>query len=161
MNWTRFLTGQRYPDGPGEQGVPQDCSRDWLVQGTSQGTQQVVCGAILAQAAAFRKKVEEDKGKASEALRKQHGLQYDEKLALVSKVNQKFGDDDWIRYLNTGPGNDPSLLRFLIKVGEAISEDTLVRGRAAPMNVEQREAGVLSYPNRPEITGRQRFRSVR
>lgn len=115
----------------------------------------------LAQASAFRKKMDEEKQKASENLRKEYGLGYDEKIALVARVNNKFGGDDWIRYLNTGPGNDPNLLRFLIKVGEAISEDTLIRGRPAPGNVEQREPGVLTYPNRPEITGRQRFRTVR
>jgi hypothetical protein len=117
--------------------------------------------SALAQAAAFRKKVKEDTQKASEDLRKEHGLNYDQKLALVKLVNNKFGDDNWIRYLNTGPGNDPNLLRFLIKVGEAISEDTLVRGRPAPATAETREPGILSYPNRPEITGRQRFRTVR
>jgi hypothetical protein len=94
--------------------------------------------------------------------RSEYGLDYDKKVkGLIPMVNKKFGDDDWIQWLNTGPGNEPVLNRFLIKVGEAISEDSLIRGRPSPSTAETREPGVLSYPARPEITGRQRFRGVR
>jgi len=105
---------------------------------------------------------EKAKQEGSEALRKEHGLEYDKKIALVGLVNTRFGDTEgnWIRYLNTGPGNDPPMLRFLIKVGEAISEETLVHGRPPGTEPGEREPGVLSYPKRPELNKNQ-FRNVR
>jgi hypothetical protein len=116
--------------------------------------------ASLEQAKQMKQQQALKKRDASEALRKEHGLEYEKKLALVGLVNQRFGGDEWIQFLNEGPGDDPRLLRVLMKVGEAISEDTLVQGRPAGMEPGEREDGLLSYPNRPEITGN-RFRSVR
>ena len=114
----------------------------------------------IATIAGARQQMSEKKREGSESLRKEHGLEYDKKLSLVGLVNNRFGGEDWIRYLNQGPGNDPTMLRFLIKVGEAISEETLVQGRPPGVEAGEREPGVLSYPNRPEIT-KNRFRSVR
>lgn len=109
-----------------------------------------------------RQQMAKVKQEGSDALRKEHGLDYDKKLALVGLVNTRFGDTEgnWIKYLNTGPGNDPPMLRFLIKVGEAISEETLVHGRPSGEEAGEREPGILSYPKRPEITNN-RFRSIR
>jgi len=117
--------------------------------------------AIIGQTEKLKTAAKEKKREASEALRKEYGLEYDKKLALVGLVNRKFGSDGWLPYLNKGPGNDPEFLRFLIKIGEAISEETLVSGRATTaVTVDEREPGVLNYPNRPEIT-KNRFRTVR
>lgn len=115
--------------------------------------------ASLEQAKQIRAQMEVKKRDASEALRRRYGLDYDKKLALVGLVNQRFGGDSWIQYLNQGPGNDPQLLEVLIKIGEAISEETLVQGRPPGAEAGKREPGVLSYPKRPEIT-QKRFRTV-
>jgi len=117
--------------------------------------------AIIGQTEKLKAVVREKKREASEALRKEYGLDYDKKLALVGLVNRRFGGDGWLPYLNKGPGNDPDMLRFLIRIGEAISEETLVQGRpGSGATIEQREPGIFSYPNRPEIT-HNRFRSVK
>jgi hypothetical protein len=117
--------------------------------------------AIIGQTEKVKELARQKKREASDDLRKEYGLDYDKKLALIGLVNRKFGSDGWIPYLNRGPGNDPEFLRFLIKIGEAISEETLVQGRVqSGATVEEREPGILNYPNRPEIT-KNRFRSVR
>jgi len=115
----------------------------------------------LDQVKQVRQVAEQKKREASEVLRKEYGLDYDKKIALMGQVNRKFGGDEWIQFLNEGPGNDPRLIRVLVKIGESISEDTLVQGRPpGATGLEEREPGVFSYPNRPEVTGN-RFRSVR
>ena len=114
----------------------------------------------IAAMQAGRQAMEQKKREGSETLRKEYGLDYDKKLSLVGMVNNRFGGEDWIRYINQGPGNDPPMLRFLIKVGEAISEETLVQGRPPGVELGEREPGSLDYPKRPEIT-KNRFRSVR
>lgn len=106
-----------------------------------------------------RAKFEARKTESSDALRKEYGEKYKEKLANVAMVSRKFGSEEWTQYLNEGAGNDPRLLRVLIKIGDAMSEDTLERGNG-PAPKEQAE-GVERYPNSPGMTGNNRFRSVR
>lgn len=106
-----------------------------------------------------KRQFDEKKRASAEALQREHGDRYKEKLARIDKLNRKFGGDGWIEYLNRGAGNDPEMLRFLITLGDAISEDTLEAGRPVPGGVPS-EPGVLQYDRRPELTGENRMRQA-
>lgn len=111
--------------------------------------------------AALRKQQEQSRERAREALQKEYGDEYKANLAMVTKVNKLFGDDEWVRFLNNGAGNEPALVKFMVKVAKQFSEDTLETGRLPGRKEEKREPGLLDYGNtRPEITGENRFRTV-
>lgn len=111
--------------------------------------------------AALRKEMEKKKMAAAEVLRKEWGNEYTSNLAKVQKVSKLFGGDDWVEYLNEGAGNDPRLIKVLVKIANQFSEDTLESGRLAPRTQERREPGLLDYGDlRPEITGDNRYRKL-
>ncbi len=94
------------------------------------------------------------------ALRKEWGGDYERNVAGITTLVRKFGGDDTIQYLNSGPGNDAPLLKFLARITKVLSPDTLETG-ALPRVTEERQPGVLHYDNRPELTGANRTRSIR
>lgn len=109
----------------------------------------------------LKKTMERNRKEAAETLKKDYGSDYDKNIALVQKVNKLFGDDSWVQYLNEGAGNEPRLVKFLVKVAKQFSEDTLESGRLPPRTPERREPGLLDYGDkRPEITGDNRFRRL-
>lgn len=66
-------------------------------------------------------------------LKKEFGGALDEKLTRGRSVMQKFGDDELANLLdNPEIGNHPALIRFAIKLGEALSEDSLAPGIRGP-----------------------------
>jgi hypothetical protein len=111
--------------------------------------------------ASLRKAQDQKRREAAEALRKEWGAEYDANLAKVQKVNKLFGDDEWVQYLNEGAGNEPRLIKVLVKIAKQFSEDTLESGRLAPRAQERKEPGLLDYGNlRPEVTGENRYRKL-
>jgi len=55
------------------------------------------------------------------------GTDADKKLAVCAKAINKFGDDSFREALDqTGLGNHPSFVKFMVKVGETVTEDTFV-----------------------------------
>lgn len=63
---------------------------------------------------------------ASEAtLKKEWGGAYDQNFALAMKAVRTFTDEGSLKALEQGLGNDPSMVKLMHKVGEAISEDKL------------------------------------
>lgn len=72
-----------------------------------------------------------------------------ETLAAARKVVETFGDDETKSLLNsTGMGNHPALVRFMVKVSKAISEDKFVAGRDNAEPSKKDPASVL-YGNNP------------
>ena len=109
----------------------------------------------------MRKEQENRRKAAAEALRKEWGGEYDGNIARVQKVNKLFGDDGWVQFLNEGAGNDPRLVKTLVKIAKQFSEDTLETGRLPTRIQERREPGLLDYgETRPELTGANRFRKL-
>ena len=69
-----------------------------------------------------------------------------ENLAVAKKAMDQFGTPELKSLLNeSGLGNHPELIRLFYRAGKAISEDTIVAGRAAS-NAGTDQAKVL-YPN--------------
>jgi len=64
---------------------------------------------------------------------KELGPDSDKKLAIVAKARNQFGDDAFRTMVNeTGVGNHPAFVRFLLNVGQKISEDTFEGGSNDP-----------------------------
>ena len=78
-------------------------------------------------------------GWKSETL-KELGIESKKALAYVAKVRDKFGDEQLSEILDeTGVGNHPAMVRFLVKAGKAISEDAFpdgsTSGKVNPVDV--------------------------
>jgi hypothetical protein len=79
------------------------------------------------------------------------GKQFDENLSIAKKALDKFGSDALQDLLNgpQGLGNNPEVIRFMVKVGRTISEDGYVgsnQGRSLDLNDEAAVARKL-YPS--------------
>lgn len=60
------------------------------------------------------------------------GATYDASMALAKAAVQKFGSPELTKVLNeTGLGNHPELVRLMVKVGKAISEDSISGSQGA------------------------------
>ena len=69
-------------------------------------------------------------------------------LATASKAIDRFGGDALRQALNvSGAGNHPDVIRAFIRIGKAISEDSLVLGRGVVHDTRNRAERL--YPNDP------------
>jgi len=69
-------------------------------------------------------------------------------LAIASKAIERFGGDALRQALNvSGAGNHPDVIRAFIRIGKAISEDSLVLGRGVVHDTRNRAERL--YPNDP------------
>jgi len=60
------------------------------------------------------------------ALKKEWGTAYDERMKLANKVITKFGDDGFRTWLkDTGLGKEPQLIKLAAAIGKGLSEDTI------------------------------------
>lgn len=81
-----------------------------------------------AEAEAFAAQVEKW-GEETKADKEIGGAKFDENLGLAKKGLEQFATPELRSLLDsTGMGNHPEVVRMLMKVGKAISEDSLVRG---------------------------------
>jgi len=61
-----------------------------------------------------------------ESAKKEQGADYSKKLSVAAKLTDKFGDPEFREMLNeTGVGNHPAMIRFMIKVGNQFAQDSL------------------------------------
>jgi hypothetical protein len=74
------------------------------------------------------------------------GTKLDESVVLAKKGRDAFGSAEFIQMLDvTGVGNHPEMVRFLVKLGKAISEDVILQGSgAAP---KSKDASQIMFPN--------------
>lgn len=93
--------------------------RQWFLEHTGQSMQEME----TAKAGAT--------GEAEKALKTEWGTKYDANLAAAQRVVRKFGDPETLAALESGLGNDSRLVKFLARIGGAISEDTLKGGTRA------------------------------
>lgn len=67
-----------------------------------------------------------------------------ENLAAARKVIETFGDDETKSLLNsTGMGNHPALVRFVLKISKAISEDKYLAGKDTSEPAKKDPASIL------------------
>jgi len=80
---------------------------------------------------------------ASAAMRTEWGGLYDQNIALVQRIVNEFGDDDFKNYLDdTGMGNDPRFLKWAYAVGRPMLEDNLIRGDGLGMKRAEAQAEI-------------------
>ena len=79
--------------------------------------------------------------------KKQLGADYDKDIAIAARAMDKFGSKELRQVMDdTGLGNNPEVVRFIVKVGKAISEDHFTD----PQNVQGKPEGIdpkILYPS--------------
>lgn len=67
------------------------------------------------------------------ALRREHGNQYEQKVAQAKAALSQYADPEYIKWLEeSGQGNDPRVIRAWIKVGQEMSGETKLKGAVQP-----------------------------
>lgn len=105
-----------------------------------------------------------DQGKARETamqtLRQAWGKEYEPNLALMGRVGARFAPPSLLaRWDESGIGNDPDHIGFLVSIGKAMSEGTLQGGMGpssranAPVDAQAIERGEAyrAFPNTPQF----------
>ena len=71
---------------------------------------------------------------------------FDASIETASKALDTFGDDSLLEILETtGLGNHPAMVRFVVKVGQALSEDNPMSGHGSGQAKEVPVEDIL-YP---------------
>ena len=96
------------------------------------------------------------RAEAASTLRKEWGADYDGNLRGVQNLINQFGGDSVVAYMNTGPGNEPAMLRFLHSVKDTMKEDTLVDGTAPAREAEVKPGG-FDWSKVPSVSGDKRY----
>jgi len=78
---------------------------------------------------AFNESREKSRSEAEVALRNEFGKGFDAKIQLAKGVLEKFGDDNLKSLIDSGLGNDPAMIRFLVNIGSKMGEDGMFTGR--------------------------------
>ena len=74
------------------------------------------------------------------------GDKFDQSISVAVKARDSFGTSEFNEMLDTsGLGNHPEMIRFLNRVGKAISEDSVVVGGTSTTGNQTREA--VLYPS--------------
>jgi len=72
------------------------------------------------------------------------GEAFPKNVELAKRVVQRFGDDSFVKELDgTGFGNHPGLVRMLVKLGKAMSEDQLVLPGSQPAGAVKSSAEIF------------------
>lgn len=75
---------------------------------------------------------------------------YAKNVELASRVAKKFGDEEFLKDLTkSGYGNHPGLVKMMVRIGKAMSEDQLVIGGSAPKAKVPLEDKLYGSPNKP------------
>lgn len=77
------------------------------------------------------------------------GEKLTENLAIAQKALNAFGSPELSKLLNESRmGNHPEVIRLMVKVGKAISEDRMVTGGAGPQRGNAKSAADVLYPSK-------------
>lgn len=105
---------------------------------------------VLAERQAAQvKAVQDGWSKASKEDKEFGGEKFSESLATAKKAYDTYVTPEFKTLLETtGLGNHPEVIRFMLKVGQHMSEDRFVAGAGTPTGV--RDLGKILYPNTPK-----------
>lgn len=88
--------------------------------------------------------------KSSEADKEIGGEKFKENVTLAKQVLDRFANDDFKKFLDvSGYGNHPEVLRFVINIGKAMTQDQLVKSTVPPTGEKKSTESVL-YNNTPQ-----------
>lgn len=80
------------------------------------------------------------------------GTKLAENLAIAKQAVKAYGNDALQELLNSPFGSHPEVVRFLVKVGKTLSEDTFVGGTRGGESVDLNDDAAIArvmYPNTP------------
>lgn len=92
--------------------------------------------------AQYEKMRQDHRAELESALMREYGNKYEGAVKSAKKTMQTYADDDFRQYLDeTGLGNDPRMVRFLMRVGKEMSGETKLVGRpeqsATPVDIDR------------------------
>lgn len=83
-------------------------------------------------------------------LRTEYGKAYDQNLDIAKKFIHKFGDEKAMQALEEGLGNDPRLIRMLVKAGKSFSEDMLHVSSNTTLTPDEAKAEIRKIKGDPK-----------
>jgi len=94
---------------------------------------------VAKDVAGMKSQSEQKMTAANDALKKEWGMGYKDKMgyvdSVVKELNEKMGDNQFVSMLEeTGLGNDPRFAKVMAMVGEMVGEDTFKGGTGAHQN---------------------------
>jgi len=116
-------------------------------------------GFMEYQAARYRQEMNDRNASKEDAIRILHedwpGDEFNKNVELAKRVYRSFGDDNFKSVLNeNGLGNDPSVLKFLARIGSVISEDLLIEGEKGSKGAEE-SVYDAAFPSMKDMPDRQ------
>lgn len=81
------------------------------------------------------------------------GQKLDENLAIAKKAIRAYGSDGLRELLNSPIGSHPEVVRFLVKVGQTVSEDSFVGGNGPGKSVDLNDDAAMAQVLYPNSTG--------
>lgn len=91
----------------------------------AEGLMRYYTGMLAKQKASYEKARADRREQAETELRENWGSKYDDNLKLARKAMDAVGDDELVKLMDTGLGDDVRIIRAFAKVGEMLSEDKL------------------------------------
>jgi len=161
------LSKIKLPEGENrDETAEAEFAKEIFKQGYSKKQAQETWAYLLNMAINARKNLKKQQAdklqEAKDKLREDLGSGYDGGIKLMHRIVSRFADKEAREFLDEGMGNDPRAIRFLIAIGKTMSEDTLEGRITSPKEKEEKvEKGVLSYDQSPEMTGENRYRTIK
>lgn len=82
---------------------------------------------------AYAKSKQQQRAEAEAALQREHGAKYDAALQQAKVAMANYADPEFRQYLEeSGQGNDPRMVRFLMRIGKEMQGDTRALGKPQP-----------------------------
>lgn len=82
---------------------------------------------------AFAKSKQQQRAEAEVALQREHGPKYEAALQQAKVAMANYADPEFRQYLEeSGQGNDPRMVRFLMRIGKEMQGDTRALGKPQP-----------------------------
>lgn len=88
---------------------------------------------------------------ALNTLQGEWGVEYGPNVGKATRIIQRFGGPDALQFFqNSRVGANPTVLRMLVAIGNAISEDVLIGGTPVPPPAPEAE-GLFQYTESPKL----------
>lgn len=129
----------QFSDAARELNLPQDKAQQMIDK-----MQPMIQQRQAEQLAAVR----EEWATAAKADKEYGGAQLNENMAHAQKAMTQFASPEFTKLLNeSGLGNHPEVIRFMVKAGKAIGEDKIVTGGVPSSSNSSRTAAEILYPS--------------
>lgn len=109
-----------------------------------EGMYKFYMGSMASQVGGFNEAQVKARQDAEASLRQEWGAAYDAKVSRAQGLLNKVGGDDIKAALDKGFGNDPAVVRFMAKMADMLSEDSLEKGGAeGTMTPQEAKAEIM------------------